>query len=95
MPRGASRPGPWLITRCRPEASPSPCWTLARFCNKDAHVASAALILARSAEAGVDKVFLVTADLQDLSPAALAIQIIASSGEPAHTTGGAFKDVHL
>ena len=41
---------------------------------KDVHVASAALMLARSAEAGVDKVFLVTANLEDLPPGALAIQ---------------------
>ena len=39
---------------------------------KDVHVASAALTLARSAEAGVDKVFLVTANLEDLPPGALA-----------------------
>ena len=41
---------------------------------KDVHVASAALMLARSAEADVDKVFLVTANLADLPPGALAIQ---------------------
>lgn len=41
---------------------------------KDVHVASAALMLARSAEADVDKVFLVTANLADLPPGALAMQ---------------------
>jgi PIN domain len=39
---------------------------------KDAHVASAALMLARSADAGADKVFLVTANLEDLPPGELA-----------------------
>jgi hypothetical protein len=53
---------------------------------KDVHVASAALMLARSAEAGVDKVFLVTANLEDLPPGALAIQGVVA------LSPGAFVD---
>ena len=52
----------------------------------DVHVASAALMLARSAEAGVDKVFLVTANLEDLPPGALAIQGVRT------LSSGAFID---
>ena len=40
---------------------------------KDVHVAPAALTLARSAEAGVDRVFLLTANLDDLPPGDLAM----------------------
>jgi len=39
---------------------------------KDVHVASAALMLARAADPFTDKVFLVTANLDDLPPAALS-----------------------
>lgn len=46
----------------------------------------AALMLARSAEAGVDKVFLVTANLEDLPPGALAIQGVVT------LSPGAFVD---
>lgn len=53
---------------------------------KDVHVASAALMLARSAEAGVDKVFLVTANLEDLPPGALAVQGVVT------LSPGAFVD---
>ena len=53
---------------------------------KDVHVASAALMLARFADAGVDKVFLITANLEDLPPDALAIQGVAT------LTPGAFID---
>ena len=53
---------------------------------KDVHVASAALMLARSAEAGVDKVFLVTANLEDLPPGELAIQGVVT------LSPGAFVD---
>jgi hypothetical protein len=53
---------------------------------KDVHVASAALMLARSAKAGVDKVFLVTVNLEDLPPGALAIQGVAT------LSPGAFVD---
>lgn len=53
---------------------------------KDVHVASAALMLARSAEAGVDKVFLVTANLEDRPPGALAIQGVVT------LSPGAFVD---
>ena len=53
---------------------------------KDAHVASAALMLARSAEAGVDRVFLVTANLEDLPPGELAIQGVVT------LSPGAFVD---
>ncbi len=49
---------------------------------KDVHVALAALTLARSAEAGVDRVFLVTANLDDLPPGDLAMQgvVVLSPG---------------
>jgi hypothetical protein len=53
---------------------------------KDVHVASAALMLARSAEVGVDKVFLVTANLEDLPPGALAVQGVVT------LSPGAFVD---
>lgn len=53
---------------------------------KDVHVASAALMLVRSAQAGVDKVFLVTANLEDLPPGALAIQGVVT------LSPGAFVD---
>ena len=53
---------------------------------KDAHVASAALMLARSAAAGVDKVFLITANLEDLPPGSLAIQRVVT------LSPGAFVD---
>lgn len=53
---------------------------------KDVHVASAALMLARSAGAGIDKVFLVTANLQDLPPGALATQGVVT------LSPGAFVD---
>ncbi|MBW8833161.1 MAG: hypothetical protein JF606_28035, partial [Burkholderiales bacterium] len=39
---------------------------------KDVHVASVALMLARAADLSIDKVLLVTANLDDLSPAALS-----------------------
>ena len=39
---------------------------------KDVHVASAALMLARATDPSIDKVLLVTANLDDLSPAALS-----------------------
>lgn len=49
---------------------------------KDVHVASAALMLALFAEARVDKVYLVTANLDDLPPGALAVHgmVILSPG---------------
>jgi hypothetical protein len=53
---------------------------------KDVHVASAALMLARAAEAGVDKVFLVTANLEDLPPGALAMRGVVT------LSPGAFVD---
>jgi hypothetical protein len=56
---------------------------------KDVHVASAALTLARSAAAGVDKVFLVTANLADLPPGALATQGVVT------LSPGAFIDALL
>ncbi|MBA4178137.1 MAG: hypothetical protein C0505_16510 [Leptothrix sp. (in: Bacteria)] len=57
---------------------------------KDVHVASAALTLARFAEAGVDKVFLVTANLEDLPPGALAIQGVVTL-----TPGGFIDALHV
>ncbi len=48
--------------------------------------ATAALMLARSAKAGVDKVFLVTANLADIPPGALAMQGVVT------LSPGAFVD---
>ena len=53
---------------------------------KHVQVASAAFMLARSAESGVDKVFLVTANLEDLPPGELAIQGVVT------LSPGAFVD---